>query len=216
MSARITDVELSRFTALTGAIIALCAFFMPHPRLSADEDRKGETQVFGVVGRGNRFVYVFDRSLSMQGAPLAAAKRELLTSLNRLERVHQFQIIFYNENPRIMRSQQLLFADENGLSQAESFVNSVTAAGGTDHWQALQLALRMHPDVIFLLTDADEPPLSPKQLDEIRRNNPGTTINVIEFKSGPGQGRQSFLQQLAEQNRGQYKHVDTATLTPGR
>jgi hypothetical protein len=52
----------------------------------------GETQFFGLSGKGSRFVYVFDRSLSMQGQPLAAAKRELLASLSHLERVHQFQI----------------------------------------------------------------------------------------------------------------------------
>ena len=43
----------------------------------------GETTVFGVKGRGTRFVYVFDRSASMSGydgRPLAAAKRELLSS----------------------------------------------------------------------------------------------------------------------------------------
>lgn len=201
-------------TIRLSAIVTLCMLSALASQLLADEGRTGQTQVFGVVGRGSRFVYVFDRSLSMKGAPLAAAKRELLTSLKRLEPVHQFQIIFYNEKPRIMQSPQLLFADENGLSQAESFVNNMTAAGGTDHWQALQIALRMHPDVIFLLTDADEPPLSPKQLAEIRRNNAATSVNVIEFKSGPDKGKHGFLRQLAEQNRGQYQYVDTTTFDP--
>ena len=60
------------------------------------------TGVFGVEGEGSKFVYVFDRSGSMQGfqgRPLAAAKRELITSLESLESVHQFQVIFYNERP---------------------------------------------------------------------------------------------------------------------
>jgi hypothetical protein len=200
------DVALRRC-----AIAALCILFLLKPQALADE---GRTQVFGVVGRGNRFVYVFDRSLSMNGAPLAAAKRELLASLKQLERTHQFQIIFYNEKPRIMQSPQLLFADENGLAQAESFVSSITAAGGTDHLQALQLALRLQPDVIFLLTDADEPPLTPKQLDDIRRNNAAASIIVIEFKSGPDPGKRGFLRQLAEQNRGEYKYVDSTSLVP--
>src|SRR5581483_10327392 len=153
-----------RIAIRLSAIGALTACFVLQPQLFADDGRAGQTQVFGVVGRGSRFVYVFDRSLSMKGAPLAAAKHELLASLKQLERVHQFQIVFYNEKPRMMQSPQLLFADENGLAQAESFANSIAAAGGTDHWQALQLALRLTPDVIFLLTDADEPPLTAKQL----------------------------------------------------
>jgi VWA domain-containing protein len=194
-----------------GALLALGA-----PAAVADDSRAGQTQVYGVIGRGSRFVYVFDRSLSMRGAALASAKRELLASLGQLQRVHQFQIIFYNEKPRMMQPPQMVFADENGLRQADSFVTSIAAAGGTDHLQALQLALRMAPDVIFLLTDADEPPLTPRQLDEIRSKNAATSINVIEFKSGPEQRKGGFLRQLAEDNRGQYKHIDTTTLEPAR
>ena len=46
----------------------------------------GETSVFGSRGIGTKFVYVFDRSNSMndfEGRPLAGAKRELLASLER-------------------------------------------------------------------------------------------------------------------------------------
>jgi von Willebrand factor type A domain len=178
------------------------------------DDRASETQVFGVTASGNRFVYVFDRSLSMQGAPLAAAKRELVASISKLKEIQQFQIIFYNEKPRVMPSPQLLFADENGRAQAESFISSITAAGGTDHLQALKLALRLQPDVIFFLTDADEPPLTENQLNDIRRNNGAAAIHVIEFKSGADSGKRNFLRQLAEDNRGQYKHIDTSSL-PG-
>jgi VWA domain-containing protein len=182
-------------------------------RFTLADDRASETQLFGVTARGNRFVYVFDRSLSMQGAPLVAAKRELLASLSKLGPAQQFQIIFYNEKPRLMPTPQLSFADENGCAQAESFVNSITAAGGTDHLQALKLALRFQPDVIFFLTDADEPPLSDKQLGEIRRNNGAAAIHVIEFKAGPDPGKRNFLRQLADDNRGQYKYVDIDSLS---
>jgi hypothetical protein len=180
------------------------------------DERATETQVFGVTARGNRFVYVFDRSLSMQGAPLAAAKRELLASLSKLGPSQQFQIIFYNEKPRLMPTPQLSFADENGRAQAESFVNSITAAGGTDHLQALKLALRFQPDVIYFLTDADEPPLSDKQLGEIRRNNGAAAIHVIEFKAGRDLGKRNFLRQLADDNRGEYKHVDIDSLSAAK
>jgi hypothetical protein len=182
-------------------------------RFTLADDRDSETQVFGVTARGNRFVYVFDRSLSMQGAPLAAAKRELLASLSKLGPAQQFQIIFYNEKPRLMPTPQLPFADENGRAQAESFISSITAAGGTDHLQALKLALRFQPDVIYFLTDADQPPLTDKQLGEIRRNNGAATIHVIEFKSGPDSGKRNFLRQLADDNRGQYKHVNVDSLS---
>jgi len=178
----------------------------------ADERSAGQTQVFGVLGNGTRFVYVFDRSLSMKGTALAAAKQELLASIKRLDRVHQFQIVFYNEAPRMMQPQQMQYADDNGLRAAESFVASISASGGTDHVQALKLAMRLAPDVIFLLTDADEPQLSRKELEEIRQRSGGAAINVIEFKSGPNSGQGASLRKLAEENRGQYKYVDITTL----
>jgi hypothetical protein len=179
------------------------------------DDRTSETQVFGVTARGSRFVYVFDRSLSMQGPALAAAKRELLTSLSHLKPVQQFQIIFYNEKPKKMPSPQLLFADDDGRRQAESFVGSITAAGGTDHVQAIELALLLQPDVIFLLTDADEPPLSTRDLNAIHQKNTAI-INVIEFKTGSAAAKRSSLRQLAHQNRGEYKAIEVNSLNAAK
>ncbi|MCA9212494.1 MAG: hypothetical protein KDB27_05485, partial [Planctomycetales bacterium] len=45
---------------------------------------KTTTSVFGVSGTGSSFVYVFDRSASMKGLPLAAAKQQLINSLANL------------------------------------------------------------------------------------------------------------------------------------
>lgn len=61
---------------------------------------QARTSVFGIEGTGARFVYVFDRSSSMNGyggLPMANAKNELIKSLQGLGKVHQFQLIFYNE-----------------------------------------------------------------------------------------------------------------------
>jgi hypothetical protein len=181
-------------------------------------ERTTETQVFGVRGRGSRFVYVFDRSSSMEGAPLAAAKRELIASLQSLQSMHQFQIIFYNDQPHVMpsfrgRSPTMAFADEPGKRLAASFIGSVFAHGATDHIQALRTALQMRPDVIFLLTDASEPQLRADELRLVRQLNPGTSINAIEFGLGPPSARYNFLQQLAAENGGQHTYVDVARLT---
>jgi hypothetical protein len=100
------------------------------------------------------------------------------------------------------------FADKNGLAEAESFISTMTAAGGTNHMQALHLALRMGPDVIFFLTDADDPQFTAEELQDIRTKNGGVAINVVEFKSVPGDGSSSTLRELAAQNRGEYKNVE--------
>ena len=182
-------------------------------------DNGTSTEVFGITGVGSKFVYVFDRSGSMdgyQGRPLLAAKRELLRSLQDLDAIHQFQIIFYNEQPQIFTPQpgtpQLVYGNEQGKKAASDFVAGIVANGGTRHLEALQLALKMRPDVIFFLTDADEPQLTAAELARIQRWNYGTTIHAIEFAFGPQSSADNFLIRLARQNGGQHAYVDLSRL----
>jgi hypothetical protein len=195
------------------------SFALPGKGLPVGKGRgaQARTKVFGVQGEGSRFVYVFDRSGSMEGAPLAAAKQQLIASLESLDKVHQFQIIFYNQTPSLMQLAPgqppgMEFANDAGKKKAESFIGSILADGGTRHVEALELALSLRPDVIFFLTDAEDPKLSATQLADIRRRNNGASINTIEFGSGPASSGQNFLKRLAEQNHGNYGYVDVSKL----
>ena len=177
------------------------------------------TSVFGLEGEGNRFIYVFDRSGSMDGfdaRPLTAAKSELLKSLNDLERTHQFQIVFYNEKPRIFNpgggSPQMMWGDDASKRLARAFVASITGTGSTDHMAALRKALALNPDVIFFLTDADEPRLTRRELEAVERLNRGCTIHAIEFGLGPQRSRDNFLTELAARNFGQHIYVNIREL----
>ncbi len=181
------------------------------------------TGVFGAIGEGHKFVYVFDRSGSMDGhggAPLSAAKAELISSLRNLGQTHQFQIIFYNEKPRVFNPSgvvgRLVFGTEQNKHLAHKFIGSITADGATRHEEALVLALRMAPDVIFFLTDADEPRLSAQQLAHIARVNQGTSINAIEFGYGPLRDSDNFLVTLARQNGGKHVYIDVSQLPQPR
>jgi hypothetical protein len=145
--------------------------FSPAP----PEGGKARISLFGVVGEGYKFVYVFDRSGSMGGSgrnALRAVKGELLQSLKTLDTVHQFQIISYNERPALFNPTgtpgRLAFATEQNKQRVLRFLDSITANGGTAHEDALRLAIRLQPDVIFFLTDGDDPKLTPAQLAKIR------------------------------------------------
>ncbi len=184
---------------------------------------KARTSVFGVEGEGHKFVYVFDRSGSMGGSgrnALRAAKSQLIASLESLGSTHQFQIIFYNERPwRFNPSgnqNKLCFATQQNKTLAAKFIGSITADGGTRHEEALLMALKMQPDVIFFLTDANEPKLWPGQLAKIRRRAAGITINAIEFGFGPQSDANNFLVQLARENGGRHVYVDISKMVPAR
>lgn len=178
---------------------------------------QARVSVFGVEGVGSKFVYAFDRSVSMNGAPLAAAKRQLLQSLESLERTHQFQILFFNHNLSAFDlsggQNRIAFANEQTLEMANRFVGGITADGGTDRYAALRQSLRMEPDVIFFLTDADDA-MSTVEMQQLAALNRrvGATICTIEFGRGPQHGQRNFLVQLAEATGGQYGYVDTTRL----
>ncbi len=173
------------------------------------------------MGEGYKFVYVFDRSGSMGGprqSSLRAVKAELLESLKNLDTVHQFQIIYYNEHAKLFNPSgmpgHLAFASDQNKEQAARFVESIQADGGTDHEEALRLAIKLKPDVIFFLTDGDDPKLTAGQLEKIRYLAAGITINTIQFAPGPKPAEPSFLEELAHQNAGSYVYVDQLKYAP--
>lgn len=176
------------------------------------------TSVFGVEGKGSKFVYLFDRSASMEGAPLAAAKRQLLQSVQSLGSVHQFHIVFFNTKTQSFDTAdgkgRNAFATDRNKQLAANFVGGITADGGTDRMTALHEAIATSPDVIFFLTDADDP-ISASELAEIGRLNrkAQAAICVIEFGRNAAPSPDNFLMRLASSSGGQYGYINTETLS---
>ncbi len=182
------------------------------PELTADW---ASTSMFGVEAKGRKFVYVFDRSGSMgepANRPLAAAKAELIQSLERLESVHQFHLIFYNTETRVFNPTgvrgRLVFGTDENKEAARRFIASIPAEGGTSHYDPLLVAVRLRPDVVFLLTDGEQKDdLAGDELAHIRRVNDGIAqIYVIQFARTPYAS--NSLKQLAAENRGQHTYYD--------
>jgi hypothetical protein len=177
------------------------------------------TKLYGIEAEGAKFVYVFDRSASMsiaRGKPLAAAKKELIASLTPLERVHQFYLIFYNQEARAFQpgadAGKLIFGTDANKAAAERFINGIQPEGATDHYLALSLALKMRPDVIFLLTDGDaKDDLTEAELAKLAKQNAtATKIHVIQFTADLPTGVN--LKTLAKDNQGEFKSVSLKEL----
>lgn len=190
-------------------------------RPASSGDDQSTAMVFGVSGTGSRFVYVFDRSDSMNGyggKPLRAAKRELIRSIGSLTDRQQFALIFYNDRPTPFGASSgpgsMITAERGMVVSATRYIGGITAYGGTGHLDALEMALSMAPDVIFFLTDAAVPSLSRTQLGDVRARaqSSGTTIHTIEFGSQPSPSPTSFLKRLAAENGGQYRYLDVQDL----
>lgn len=180
----------------------------------------GAASLFGISASGSRFVYVVDRSDSMNsfdGRPWRAAKAELSRSVATLSASQSFQLVLYNDQPRPYRGAvpggglvQMLQGEPSLIAQIQRYVRAAEALGGTNHIDALRMALRMGPDVIFFLTDGHTPSLSDRELADIRRlaERNATTIHAIEFDAAPTPDPSSFVRHLASQNGGEYRYFD--------
>jgi hypothetical protein len=175
---------------------------------------RGSTPFFGIVDVGSRFVYVIDCSGSMYSHDaMGAAKNELLKSLHTLNRFQQFQIVFYTTDQKWLKAPgkmdfRFFSADDKNLRLASSFVAEIDPGGGTQHLTAVELGLRLHPDVLFFLTDGGKPGLSSFDLEELKRlNDRHTRIHCVQFSSqdDPDAAEATdFLKKLAAQSDGQY------------
>jgi|GEM_PF-4259500 len=176
----------------------------------------------GAEGVGSRFIYVLDRSestgnTSTEGiTPLTVAKRELMASLEGLLQLGkkegkpiQFQIIFFNHETEMYTSDKLSVIDDQSLELAKKFIGEMIASGGTAAaGSALVTALQQQGDVIFFLTDGDKE-MKGAELARVRQLSHGEQIHVIEYgiKGQQSVGSRS-LKQLAQENHGNYLHVD--------
>jgi hypothetical protein len=170
----------------------------------------------GLRDRGTRVIYVIDCSTSMANDnAMRTAKAALVASLQSLTESQQFQIVFYNNAPSLMKLRNaspgdLAYATEVNKTFARQYIAGIEPDLGTNHVPALQLALRLKPEVLFFLTDADEPQITPGELQELQRLNQGKTrIHTIEFGRGGELGENiNFLKKLASQNGGTYRYHD--------
>jgi hypothetical protein len=161
---------------------------------------------------GRSFVFVIDRSKSMGGGGLGAieaAAKELEAQIGRLTEQQTFQVVAYNQSAAFLGERKLIAASEPNKERLIDFVKNLAAFGQTEHYHGLLAALRLKPEVIFLLTDAGDPHPGAGQLRAIREQAGGrTSIHCLQFGSGPLSESNNFLARLAAENRGSYAYID--------
>lgn len=163
----------------------------------------GAAEFFGLRATGGKFIFVIDKSGSMKGDRLDAAKQELFRSVVRLGEKMTFLIIFYDETFVPMPVRELVPASRFNKRDALSWVGSIRGDGGTRPLEAMQFALSLGPDAVWLLSDGE---FNESYAEDIRRANPEgeTVIHTIAFHS---QGGEQVLKRIAQENGGQYRFI---------
>ncbi|HZN36452.1 MAG TPA: VWA domain-containing protein [Pirellulaceae bacterium] len=183
------------------------------PREVVPTGPTAQLSLFGsAAAEGRSFVFVIDRSQSMGGGGLGAiqaASSELKARLGQLTEQQTFQVVAYNQQAVYFTEGGLIPATDDNKRRLVKFVEDIAAYGQTEHTRGLLAALRLRPEVIFLLTDAGDPVMKPADLHVVREATRGrTSIHCLHFGRGKQESSENFLARLAAENRGSYTYID--------
>lgn len=159
-----------------------------------------QTTFYGVRAEGQVFAFVVDASGSMgDGARLARAKAELRRSVGALRWPQQFVVLFYNEETMAFAGGVPQPADASSKSKLAGWLRVVEADGGTDPRPAMQWALGLQPDAVFLLSDGEYPEGTAAAV--ARANPKRVPIHTIDM-TGRAEGGQ--LEAIARESGGEF------------
>ncbi len=146
-------------------------------------------------------VLVLDKSGSMAGDPIRAAKRAALSALDGLEKTDYFNIVAFNDQTlRLFSDSQV--ANDNNVKNARAFIRKLNADGGTEMQDAIRFALKSdNPDrlrQIVFVTDGSVG-YEDALLRTIYRDINNNRLFTIGIGSAPNR---YFLDKAAEAGRG--------------
>lgn len=188
-------------------------------RAPRDEKQRG-AEFYGIHAEGNSFVFIVDRSNSMNGLKLREAKTELMYALRRLSPEQTFYVIFFAGNSEFMHwgpwaepEPKPVPATLENLAKVEAWVSTVQVQPWTNPFDGVKFALTLEPDAIFLLTDGEFTDegrtvryLQHSNVEKVPGNRPRPKIvmNCIGFHSRDGE---QTLKKLAKNFGGSYRFV---------
>jgi hypothetical protein len=163
------------------------------------------SEFMGVKSNARHVIYVIDFSGSMNGDRFAHTRLELKRSIERLPEDGSFLVIFFDDGFMVMPPGHLVAATARNKSLAKAWIDSMDTRGGTDPSRAMEFALGLKPETIFLMTDGQF--LSAEVVNRvIDAANVGrrTSINTIAFHE---RAEEEELKKIARENRGDYRYV---------
>ena len=107
-----------------------------------------------------------------------------IRSVAAMQPPQRFQVIFYNDRATPMPGDLPKTADYSSRTTLARFLNRIDADGGTDPRDALNLALAMRPDAVFLLSDGAFPDGTAAAVAALNRHK--TPIHCVDLAGGTG------------------------------
>lgn len=99
------------------------------------------------------YLFLIDISGSMMGVKLSETKRAVIECLKQLDEGDKFNIIAFDHQFEVMSAHALEYNEKN-MQEAEKYINSLCASGGTEILNPIKFALYENTEkVILLFTD---------------------------------------------------------------
>ncbi len=185
---------------------------------AGEELKKLGANFFGSYAVGEKFVFVLDSSRSMTGDRWTYACQELMDSIAGLQPNQKFFVICFDDETTCMFNTPVnRMQFQENTSQIRAKLKSWLArrgkmlGPGTLPAEAMVLALKMHPDAIFMLSDGelrDDTIMVLRNINGFsseRRQVPIHTVHLMSLE-----GRQS-LQIIASENAGTFTPIQGAS-----
>ena len=212
---------------MTAETLASSMFGQSQSAMSAGTKLLQGAEFFGSKAVGNTFVYVVDSSPSMRrDKAFEAAKDQIIRSLSSMKPKQRFHISFFGGELESMtfRGQDAetrpIPANPENLSKTMEWIGQVRIQkDGRPPIDALQAAIAMQPDGIFLLFDGDtkvddwtaKVREMNRSKDFLSDGGPKVPIHVIHFF------RDEFeksMRTLASENEGTYRFIPRPQKSP--
>ena len=178
---------------------------------SGDADGFGAS-FFGIGAGGDKFVFILDSSRSMEGKRWSYAVMELIRSIKDLGPDQKYFVICFDFNSHPIFDlapphNEYITASSRMLVKVRSWLRAHKLGYETRPSSALQIAIDMKPDAIFLLSDGEIRDDSRARLMTINRDadqKPLIPIHTVHLFSQDGK---EALEKIAEENGGTFREV---------
>ena len=179
------------------------------PGTASTPSRPSGSSFVVVPAVAHRVVFLLDRSCSMGlSDALDRAKAELTAALNALPPETSFRVLAYNSTVQPLGDAPpgLVPANRENVIGALRKLDALLASGPTRHLDAMKAALLLRPDLVILLTDADD--LSTGDVRLMTNANRGrAAIDIVELTRDPMPRPDGGLATLASLNGGRHRPV---------
>ena len=170
----------------------------------------GTTTFFGAKQTAQKVVFVVDNSNSMTKGKFETALNELSKTVSNLTPTQKFHVIFFSDTAYMMFHPKpvtkLIPATEENKDRLRQWLYTVEMCLRTKGAEAMNAALMLNPDVIYVLGDGAFTDNTVNLLTAPHRRK--IVVNTLGMQvSGKGSEQ---LKSIARSNRGKYRDVSAA------